>query len=214
MGICYSAIMVELVMLNVNEQDLALGAVYAHALWDAAADQNQTDTVLAEALDLAAYLERHPESSLFFASPTVDSGAKRALIEKMFRGQYCDVLVDALQVINRNGRLGQFTAVAESYRRLHQDRSGRVEVFVRSAHPLTEAHRTRLCEVTARRTGREVDLIESRDESLLGGMVVRIDDDRFDMSVSRRLALMYQALLDRASSEIHSGRVYVERTTT
>ena len=206
--------MVERVMLNVNEQDLALGGVYAQALWDAASEQNQTDTVLAEVLDLAVYLERQPESALFFASPTVAPGAKRALIEKVFRGNYCDVFVDALQVINRNGRLGQFTAVAESYRRLHQDRSRRVEVFVRSAHPLTETHRTRLREVAARRTGREVDLIESRDESLLGGMVVRIDDDRFDMSVSRRLALMYRALLDRASQEIHSGRVYVERAAT
>ncbi len=201
-------------MLNVNEQDLALGSVYAAALWEAASEHNQTDTVLSEALDLAAYIDQHSDFAQFFASPIVDTAAKRGLIEKLFRGKYSDVLVDALQVINRNERLAQFVAVAESYRRLHEDRTGRIEVFVRSAYPLTDAHRERLRKVTTGRTGRQVDLIESTDDSLVGGLVVQINDDRFDMSVSRRLAAIYQSLLDRASQEIHRGRSYVEGAVT
>lgn len=197
-------------MPDVHEQDLALGAVYAQALWDAASANQQTDSVLDELLDLAGFASSQPGFAGFLASPTIDVKAKGALIEKLLRGKYSDLFVDALQVVNRNERLGQLAAIAEAYRRLHEDRSGRVEVFVRSAHPLTESHKNRLREVTAKKTGRQVDLVESRDDSLLGGMVVQIDDDRFDMSVACRLKSMYEALLDCASREIHSGRAYVD----
>lgn len=201
-------------MPDVNEQDLALGGVYAQAIWDAASAQQRTDAVLGELLDLAAYLRKQPDFEGFLSSPTIDTDAKRSLIEKVLRGKYSDLFVDALQVINRNERLGQFAAIAEAYRQLNEERTGRVEVFVRSAHPLTEAHRSRLREVTSKQTGREVDLVESRDDSLLGGMIVQINDDRYDMSVARRLRDVYHSLLERASREIHSGRSYVEGVAT
>ena len=47
------------------------------------------------------------------------------------------------------------------------------------------------------------------DEAILGGMVVRIGDEKFDSSVATRLKALGGAFAERASQEIHSGKSYV-----
>jgi F-type H+-transporting ATPase subunit delta len=197
-------------MSHVDERDLALGALYATAMWAVAEQQDLTSTLLDEVHDLSTYLEKHPEFGTFLSSPTVDTNARANVIEKLFRGKYSDVFVNTVQVLNAKDRLSYFPAVAESYRLLHEERSGRVEVFVQTAHPLNEALRNQLRDVASKRTGLVADLVERVDDSLIGGMVVQIADDKFDMSVSTQLARVFRRLLDRASQEIHSGRRYLE----
>ena len=55
-------------------------------------------------------------------------------------------------------------------------------------------------------------LVESVDPALLGGLVVRIDDEKFDGSVARELARLEETLLARASHELHAGKSYFEET--
>ena len=57
----------------------------------------------------------------------------------------------------------------------------------------------------AHRSGREALLQEIVDPALLGGMVVKIGDQKADASVASRLHALGDALLDRASREIQRG---------
>ena len=85
-----------------------------------------------------------------------------------------------------------------------------MEVHVRTATPLTAELREKLTALAARRTGREPYLIETVDESLIGGLVMRIGDEKFDASVATKLKVLRGALSNRASREIHSGRSFWE----
>ena len=112
-------------------------------------------------------------------------------------------------MINCTGRLGQLRAIAESYRAALRDLRGWVDVKVRSAVPLDDAQRGRLQEVLAASTGRKPALIERVDPALIGGIVVEVEGKKFDASVASRLQDLSEALLARASREIHSGTAYV-----
>jgi F-type H+-transporting ATPase subunit delta len=81
-----------------------------------------------------------------------------------------------------------------------------VDVDVRSAVPLDDAGRERVRGAVRKRTGLEPRLIERVEPSLLGGLVVRVGDVKFDTSLSNQLERMRQALLERATSEIIQGR--------
>ena len=199
-------------MPSMNDEDLALARVYSIGMLELAEAKGEVDRLREELLDLAAYRDRDAELESFLYTPTVDTDTRRKVLEKLFRGRYSDLCVDSLQVLNRKQRLGLIRGVAEAYRLLHEDRQGLVEVQVRTATPLSEGLRDRLREVTTSHTGKETVLVETVDDSLLGGMIVRIGDERFDLSVAARLRSLCRMLLDRASREIHSGRTFCEGT--
>ena len=43
-----------------------------------------------------------------------------------------------------------------------------------------------------------------------GGMVVQVEDNKFDATISRQLRQLHDDLIERASREIHSGKRYFE----
>jgi F-type H+-transporting ATPase subunit delta len=196
-------------MANVDDRDLAVGRLYAEAMLGLAEEQGASDALLDELKELVGLLDQNPKVEHFLASQMVDEEGRARVIEDLFRGNASDLLVDSLQVINRKGRLGQLRAVAEAYRIAHRDLRGWVDVHVRTAVPLDDALRTRLKDTMAASTGRKPVLVERIDPSLIGGLVVEVEGKKFDASVASRLHDLSEALLLRASREIHSGRAYV-----
>jgi F-type H+-transporting ATPase subunit delta len=196
-------------MARVDDRELGVGRLYAEAMLGIAEEQGRGDALLEELADLVGYLDRNPQLGDFLASPLVDEHARARVIEELLRGRASDLLVDSLQVIHRKGRLGLLRAVAEAYRRAHRDLRGWVDVNVRSAVPLGEPLRTRLEGALAASTGKKPILAERVDPALIGGMVIEVEGRKIDASVASRLRDLSEALLARASQEIHRGSGYV-----
>lgn len=189
-----------------EERSADLARVWAEALLRVAEERGVAELVLDQLEAIVAYGERHPEFGRAFMSPLAGLRQRAAGLERIFRGRAHDVLVDFYQVLNRKGRPGLLGAVARQYRALLQAARGVVDVDVRSAVPLDDAGRERVRGAIRKRTGLEPRLIERVDPSLLGGLVVRVGDAKFDTSLSNQLERMRQALLERATSEIIQGR--------
>lgn len=196
-------------MASVSNQALIVGRLYARAILGLAEERGQADELLEEMAEVVKQLDRSPELEEFLGSPLVDEKSRAKVIDDLFRGRGSDLLVDALHVVNRKGRLGYLRAIAEAYRLEHRDLRGWVEVQVRTAVPLSPELRTRLKDSVAAFTGRKPDLTERVDPSLLGGMVIEVAGKKIDASVASRLRDLSEKLLARASQEIYSGRAYV-----
>jgi len=194
------------------EQQAAVAHIWSASIAGLAAAAGREDELLSELQGMVELLDRQPEFESLLASPIVDAAAKRQLLEALLRGKASDLLVDALQVMRRKGRLDLLRAVAAAYRKDWLARRGKVEVQVTSAVPLDDSLRDELRHAAKERTGRDPILVERVDPSILGGLVVTIGDDRFDDSVARELARLEESLLARASSELQAGKSYFEET--
>jgi len=53
-------------------------------------------------------------------------------------------------------------------------------------------------------------LIETVDETLMGGIVLQVGDQKFDTSIASRIQRLEGSLNERASREIHSKKAYIE----
>jgi F-type H+-transporting ATPase subunit delta len=186
----------------------ALARVYAQALLDVADQRGAADDVLSELEELRRHAAASSDFAAFLASPAVDEEARRAVLERLLRGRASALLVDALQVVNRKGRLGLLPTIAEAYAQALDERRGRIEVTVETARPLDDDQRRRLVEAVARHSGKQARLREEVRPGLIGGLVVRIGDRKIDNSIASRLAALAEALHARASAEIWSGRDY------
>jgi len=197
---------------RVDAQHVAVAAIYASSLHDLADQQGHADQVLEDLESIGTLLNEDAQMEAVFGSPLVDEAARSSMLEKAFRGKANDTLVDTLQVMNRKGRLSLLRALIEAYRQERDRRERRVEAVVTTAVPLTDANRERLRASLVRVAGEGVSsvrLIEEVEEGLLGGLVVRIGDRKLDYSVSRDVAQFGEALGERSSRELQSGKEYV-----
>ena len=200
-------------MPAIDDTAIAIARVYATALLDSAESAGEVDELLAQMSDLQALLEKDKDFAGLLYSLAVDDDVRRALLEKL-RGTMSDRLLNTLQVLNDKGRIRLFPQVQEEYRLALEARRGEVDARVTTAHPLPMRLRSRLEIVLSRLSGRRPRLIEVVDESMIGGMVVQIEDDKYDVTVSRRLRQLHDDLVERASREIHSGKQYFEEVQT
>jgi F-type H+-transporting ATPase subunit delta len=195
-------------MAGLNDKHLAVARVYSQAILALAEEQGLSDQVGEDLAELARYVGENQEFADFLGSPLVDAGERQAAIEKILRGRVSDLLVDALQVVNRKERMLLVPAIAETYRQELRDLRGRVDVQVKTPVALPDSLREKLRAAVTHFTGRQPDLIEKVDPGLLGGMVVQIGDDKIDASVASKLTALSEALTKRASQEIVRGTPY------
>lgn len=196
-------------MASIDERDREIGRLYAEAILHVAEEQGQAEELLEELNGLVEYLDKNPELERFLASPLIEEEPRTHAIEEAFRGKASDLLVDSLLVVNRKGRLSALRAIAVAYRAALRDLRGWLDVHVRTAVPLTPALRERLSQALAASTSRKPTLIEKVDPAVIGGLVIEVEGRKIDASVASRLHDLSEALLARASREIHSGRAYV-----
>jgi len=197
-------------MFRLDDKHIGVANVYCHAALRLAEEAGQADELLGELVEIATLMQRDEAFADFVTSPLVDPEERAASLEKLFRGHTSDILVDTLQVMNHKGRLAVLPTLVELYRRAHQDLRGKVDVHVTTAVPLKLKLREKLKRTLAERLGKQSELTEEVDESLIGGIVVRVGDMKLDASVKRRIDDLRQIFHDRASHEIHLSRAVIQ----
>jgi F-type H+-transporting ATPase subunit delta len=113
---------------------------------------------------------------------------RTALVDSLLAGKASP---SAFRLIHRLVAAPRGRAVlsgVEELSRIAAEHRERITALVTAAIPLTEAQRERLSGILARSYGREIRLNVELDQSLIGGMVIRIGDDIIDGSVAGRLA--------------------------
>jgi F-type H+-transporting ATPase subunit delta len=174
--------------------------VYAEALLDAAAKQNQTAQVLDEFAALFEDIFRaDPQFEVFLASGAISRKAKAAVIHRAFDGRSSDIFRNFLLVLNNHQRLDLLRGIWEATRELNDERGGRMRVQVASAVPLPDDQRERLLNELRRKYNKEPILTTNVDPSLLGGVVIRVGDWLFDSSVRTRLENIRKQLIERGN---------------
>ncbi len=197
-------------MAGIDVQEITVGRVYARALLELAEAEGEglAAKLLEELRALVALTESDADLAHFLSSPMIGLEARREVLEKLFRSQASDLLVDALQVLNQNSRLALLPAITEALRLEYDTLRGIVGVDVRSAVELSEELRERLREKVRALTGKSPQLNERVDPSIMGGLVVQIGDDRLDGSVSTQLQVAGAMLKARAAREVRSEKSY------
>ena len=130
----------------------------------------------------------------FLRSPVVGLRVKCGVLEKAFRGQLSDLTCDALLVVLRHGRIGAWSRIVEGFRQATQTERGEVEVELVTAAPLDEATAARVAAAVGRLMGVTALLRAHVDESILGGLILRMGDRLIDASVRYDLERMKEIL--------------------
>jgi len=118
--------------------------------------------------------------------PAVPFAEKEKVLRRVVTGVSPEPLALALLMVRR-GRPGAIDAMVERFGELVRRERGISLAEVRTALPLEETQRTEIAERLRTLTGDRIEINEVVDESLIGGLSVRIGDRLYDASVRSRL---------------------------
>lgn len=178
-----------------NPRELREGLILLgrEALMRSADEQGQLQAVEDELFRLGRIVAGDPEFEQLLADRTAETDAKRALLAQVLYGKVTAV-TEALasQAVARPAGMpaDDFMEISRQAAELR----GRSVAVVTSAEPLTEQQSDDLRARLASLYGREIAIHNDVDQTLLGGVVVRVGDEIIDGSVAGRLDAMRRTL--------------------
>lgn len=180
-----------------NTQQIISGVAgrYARSLFELAQEENSTDTVAQELDALAKALDVSKEFRSFIEFPILTAqeqiGALKALMAKFgVKG----LTANFLGLLAQNRRLYLLPQTITGFQRLLDESKGLTKAEVTSAEPLSEQQRRALKDALKSKAGKDVDIKSHIDQSLIGGLVIRLGSRMLDTSLKTKLSTLKVAL--------------------
>eukprot|EP00922_Rhytidocystis_sp_ex-Travisia-forbesii_P018925 GHVS01028104.1.p1 GENE.GHVS01028104.1~~GHVS01028104.1.p1 ORF type:complete len:266 (+),score=53.44 GHVS01028104.1:131-928(+) len=171
-------------------EDRSLFGRYGLALFRASVSAGSLDKVFADLDMLNSLQAESPEFKLFIETPGIAAAEKLSVITAM-KDKYGlhDITVNFLKVLLENRRLGTLSKMIGSFETYYRKHKGEIKCQVTSAKALTSGQEKEVVAALQRRSGVKAKLIVEYQvqPSIMGGLVVRLDERVLDFSVQSRV---------------------------
>jgi F-type H+-transporting ATPase subunit delta len=168
---------------------------YATAVFDLVQEAGTLATLEADVASLQAALDGNSDLRAVLTSPVYsreDTG--RAVTAVAGALGLSQVLTGALGLMARNRRLFVVPALLVRLRAMIADAKGEVTADVVSASVLTKAQADALAQMLKSRIGKTVKLNVAVDDSLIGGLIVKVGSKMIDTSIRSRLVALQNSM--------------------
>jgi F-type H+-transporting ATPase subunit delta len=168
---------------------------YAAALYDLAAEQRELDSVVEQMDALGRLIDESAPFRRLLSSPLIDVAQARAAAHAVLTEQgFGKTVSDFVGVVANNRRLAVLRAIVSTFAALVASKRGVVTATVASAHALSDVQREQLRGRLIEAGYGNVNIQESVDPALLGGLVVRVGARLYDTSLKSRLQRLQYAM--------------------
>lgn len=160
---------------------------YAEALFQLSEEENITKEIYNELHDVVEVIKNNKELDNVLKSPLVAKNEKTQLIEALFNNKINNDLKNFLKILVEKGRISSLKSIELTFKELLNDKHNIIEGTVISAIVLTEKQVKELEEKLSKKYNKNVTLENEVDQSILGGVLVRLGNTQIDGSVKTRL---------------------------
>lgn len=165
---------------------MSVATTYADALYEAALDAGVATEVAADVDEFAGAIAESTDLRTVLENPEIESSAKGRVAAALAAGAQ-PLFANFLQVLVQRGRLAEFPEIAEAFRERLARATARLEVRAITAIPLADDLKARIVATLEEKTGSTVDLTESVDPDVVGGLVLHVGEVVVDGSVRHRI---------------------------
>ena len=165
---------------------------YAQAFFALAKEEDRVASLKGEAVALRAACDRDLVRLLDLRS--VSKEEKKALFKESIPGAD-KYLMNFLYLLVDTGRARYLPEVLDRFVAYCNEDLNIQEATVWSARPLTEAESQQIADAIGRKYGKEVEITNKIDESLLAGTRIFIDGRVYDSSLKARVKSLREELL-------------------
>lgn len=159
---------------------------YAKAVLSLATDQKAAEAVNNDMKLIVNTIAESKDLREMLQNPVVRSSVKKAVLNEVFK-KTNTITGNLVNTLITNKRIALLGDVALKYIQFYDTLKGTQIAKVTTAVPLTEALKIKVLAKVKELTGKEVELVNILDESILGGFILRVGDIQYNASIANKL---------------------------
>ncbi|MCD8325530.1 MAG: F0F1 ATP synthase subunit delta [Lachnospiraceae bacterium] len=173
-----------------------ISRTYGDALFDLAMEENSLDELWQESEAILTVLSENPEFFALMSHPGITGEEKLQVVEEVFHGRVSDTMTGFLLLVAGKERFGDLPSILHYFIDRVKEQKKIGVAYVTTAAVLDKAGKEkvekRLLETTSYQ---KMEMHYAVDESLIGGMVIRIGDRVVDSSVRTKIEELKRQLM-------------------
>lgn len=162
---------------------------YAKSLLDLSVEQNVVEDVVKDMQLFYDICEQTPQLARVMKNPIVPHEKKSAILDSLLKGRVNKMSLAFFNIIVRKKRESYLYFIAKEFLKQYRFYKGIETAEVVTTYPLSEDQRTVFSNIVKEISGgKNVQLTEIVDETIIGGFVLRLEDRKIDQSVRAKLS--------------------------
>lgn len=169
---------------------------YGEALFELAVEENKVDVFMEEITEIQKILADNKDFGKFMNHPKILKEEKTKVLENVFKGRISDELTGFLTLIVAKDRYGEIDAILDYFLTEIKRFKGIGIAYVTTASKLRDEQKAGVEQKLLETTDyKKMEMHYAVDESLIGGMVIRIGDRVVDSSIKTKLNELTRQLM-------------------
>lgn len=160
---------------------------YALALFNLALEMDKIDRMSSDMNLVLEVTRENPEFRRLLASPIIPERKKTSIIKGIFEKHLDPLSFRFLQLVTRKEREVYLENICEHFALLYKKHKNIITIEITTAYPIDDEIRTKIIALIEDTQKKKVELTEKIDEKIIGGVVLRVDDKKYDASLRRQL---------------------------
>jgi F-type H+-transporting ATPase subunit delta len=171
---------------------------YAKSLLNLSIERGVLDDVYKDMALFKEVCRMNRDFVLMLRNPIITHDKKKAVLYALFKDKVTPSTLAIFDIITRKNRESYLPGIAESFEIQYRQHKGIEKALLITSTPLTPAMRKQFSDMIAKRTGKEIELEEKVDPSIIGGYVLKMGDLQMDNSVIAKLKAMSYDFTDES----------------
>ncbi len=173
-----------------------ISKTYGEALFELAVEEKKVDAFMEEITEIRKVLAQNTDFAKFMNHPKILKEEKLEVLENVFKGRISDELTGFLTLIVTKDRYHEIDAILDYFLTEVKSYKGIGIAHVTTASALSGAQQEEVEQKLLETTSyRQMEMHYAVDESLIGGMVIRIGDRVVDSSIKTKLNELTKQLM-------------------
>ena len=175
-----------------------LAREYGDGLYALTEEENISREVLEQLLALKSLFREQPDFVRLLGNMSLSKEERVKIIDNVLRGQIHPYLLNFLKILCERCALNEYEGCLAAFKSLYNQAHGIVEATVTTAVPLDDEQRASMTEKLSAMTDKQVVLVEKIDATLMGGVLLEMNGQRYDNTLKNRLKSIHSAMVQGA----------------
>lgn len=163
---------------------------YANALFDAAVELDKLDQINDNVNFIEEVFNSEEELIQILSHPHISKDEKKSLIDKIFKDNISLPAINFLYILVDKRREKGLFQIIQEFNELYDDYIGILRVVAVTAVEMDDKSRTKLVDILHNKLNKEIVLTNEVDKTILGGVLLKLDNKFIDSTISGQLKSM------------------------
>ncbi len=168
---------------------------YAKAFFSLAKEKQMLDVLKTDIELIMRLASESADFVLLLESPVIKTSQKEKLFQSIFNGKVDEMSLNFLKLIAENKREVHIPGICRNFLNLYRQDQGVKSAVITSAIPLNKDILTQVKSQLKQAFNTDVELEAKVKDELIGGFVLRVDDQQIDASLATQLRKVKEELL-------------------